>query len=249
MLKKIMSFLLVGLVLVPTLTFAETKEYKTLNLAQVIEEENTHAEQNNGEKIESKLGNYKEADNKVNVYLFRGLGCGFCRGFIKFLNDNIDELGKYFNLVSYEVWNDKTNSALLKKVGNFTEVPAQGVPYIIVGDRVFDGFTEAAYGEDFKEALKAEYEKKDRYDVFKEMEKAEKEKNKPAGAETSKVVLWDGLFSLVTIAAVGSMIYYNNKKMTNLIESKIKVKNYEKEDKKQENKVETKEKTNKSKKK
>lgn len=248
MLKKLMSFLLVGLVLVPTLAFAETKEYKTLNLAQVIEEENKQAEQNNGEKIESKLGNYKEADNKVNVYLFRGLGCGYCRGFITFLNDNIDELGKYFNLVSYEVWNDKDNSTLLRKVGNFTEVPAQGVPYIIVGDRVFDGFTEAAYGEDFKEALKAEYEKKDRYDVFKEMEKAEQEKNKPAGAETTKVILWDGLFSLVTIAAVGSMIYYNNKNMTKLIESKVKVKNYEKEEKRQEVKEE-KAKTKKTKKK
>lgn len=231
MFKKLMSFLLVGLMLIPALTFAEEKEYKTSNLAQVIEEENKHAEQSGADKIESKLGNYKESDEKVTVYLFRGLGCGFCRGFINYLNDNIDELGKYFNLVSYEVWYDKDNADLMQKVANFTGTPAQGVPYIIVGEKVFDGFTAEMYGEDFKAALKAEYDSKDRYDVFEAMEQAEKDAAKAAKGDTNKIIIWNGVFSLVTIAAVGCMIYFNNKKMTELIERKIKVKNYDKVEK------------------
>ena len=221
MLKKLMSVLLVVLLLVPVFAHADEKEYKTLNMKEVLAEE----------EIESKLGDYKESDDKVTVYLFRGKGCGFCRGFINYLNDNMDELGKYFNLVSYEVWYDKDNADLMQKVAGFTGVAAQGVPYIIVGEKVFDGFTAEMYGEDFKTTLKAEYDSKDRYDVFEAMEKAEKDAAKAAKGDTNKIILWDCAFSLVTIAAVGTMIYFNNKKMTELVERKLKVKNYDKVEK------------------
>ena len=208
--KKLISILLVGLLVFPILVKGAEKEYKTLNLKEVLEEE----------KIDSKLGSYKEDSSKVNVYLFRGNGCGFCRNFINFLNNNIDELGKYFNLVSYEVWYDKDNSALLKEVANFTGEAAGGVPYIIVGDKVFAGFTEDTYGEDFKKALKAEYEKKDRYDVFKEMEKAKNADKEASKAETNKIILWNAVFSAVTIGAVALMLNNTNKKIEALKNSK-----------------------------
>lgn len=224
--KKVVGLLCALLVLLPVFTFAAEKEYKTLNLKEVIESENEAAAKNNGDKIESKLGNYKESKDKVNVYLFRGLGCGYCRGFINFLNNNIDELGKYFNLVSYEVWYDSDNADLMQTVADFTGVAAGGVPYIVVGERVFAGFTEEAYGEEFKAALKKEYESKKRYDVFEAMEKAKEDAKKAASANANRVILWDAVFSVVTIASVGAMIYVNNKKMTKLFESKIRVKNY-----------------------
>lgn len=212
--KRVVKFLCALLVLLPVITFAA--ENKSLNLSEVLAEE----------EIESKLGSYTESDDKVNVYLFRGNGCGYCRGFLTFLNDNIEELGKYFNLVSYEVWYDSDNADLMQKVANFTGVQAGGVPYIIVGERVFDGFTEEAYGEEFKAQLKAEYEAKERYDVFEAIEKAEKDAENAENARTNKIILWDALFSAITIGAVGLMIYSNNKKMEKLLDSKIKVKNY-----------------------
>ena len=89
MLKRVISFLLVALAFVPALSFAAEKEYKTLNLAGALLEEG----------IDAKLGNYKESDDKVTVYLFRGKGCGFCRGFLTYLNDHIEDLGKYYNLL------------------------------------------------------------------------------------------------------------------------------------------------------
>lgn len=235
MLKKIMSFLLVGLCLFPIITKGAT-EYKTLNLKGALEEENAYLEKNGVEKININLGDYKESSEKVNVYLFRGLGCGYCRGFLTYLNNNIGELGKYMNLVSYEVWNDKTNASLLKEVGNFTGEAANGVPYIIVGEQVFAGFTEEAYGEEFKAAVKAEYEKKDRYDVFKEMEKAKKNAEKANGADTNKVVIWNGVFTLVTIGAVGIMFYNTNKKIDELKKTPKQVVIKEKETEKEETK-------------
>ena len=209
--KKILSILFVGLLLVPTLAFAETK-YNTKNLSEVLVEE----------EIESKLGNYKESDKKVNVYLFRGLGCGFCRGFIEYLNNNIDELGQYFNLVSYETWGDSANAKLLTEVGNFTGVPAQGVPYIIVGDKVFDGFTEEIYGEEFAAKLKEEYNNKDRYDVFDEMEKAKN--NNGGSANTTTIIVWNAVFSAITIGAVYLMYNKTNKKLDEIIETNKKSK-------------------------
>lgn len=249
MFKKLMSYLLVGLCLFPMLTKADT-EYKTLNLKGALEDENAYLEKNGAEKINIKLGDYKESSEKVNVYLFRGLGCGYCRGFLTYLNDNIDELGKYMNLVSYEVWNDKTNASLLKEVANFTGEEAGGVPYIIVGETVFAGFTEEAYGEDFKAAVKAEYEKKDKYDVFTEMEKAKKQAEKANGVDTNKVIIWNGVFSLVTIGAVGIMFYNTNKKIDELKKApkQVVVKEKEKEIV-EETKKETKSTTKKKKKK
>ena len=233
MLKKVVSFILVALAFVPALSFAAEKEYKTLNLAGALAEEG----------IESKLKNYKESDDKATVYLFRGKGCGFCRGFLTYLNDHIDELGKYFNLVSYEVWYDADNAELMKKVGEFTGVAAEGVPYIVVGERVFAGFTEDSYGEEFSKTVKELYESKDRYDVFAAMDKAakdaEKEAKKAASGNTPTIVLWNGVFSLVTICAVGCMLYYNNKSIKKAIESRVKVKSYvQKEEKAKDKEVE-----------
>jgi len=222
--KRVVRLLCALLVLLPVVTFAA--ENKTLNLKEVIEQENAAAEENEGEKIESKLGNYTESDDKATVYLFRGLGCGYCRGFINYLNDNIDELGKYFNLVSYEVWNDADNADLMQKVADFTGVKAGGVPYIVVGEKVFDGFTEEYYGEEFKNTLIEYYNSKDRYDVFEAMEKAEKDAKNAENARTNKIIIWDAVFSAVTICTVGLMLHMNNKKMAELIDSKIKIKNY-----------------------
>ena len=245
--KKVVGFLCALLLLVPV--FAHAAENKTLTLKEVIEQENVTAETTGGEKIESKLGSYTESEDKVNVYLFRGNGCRFCKGFINYLNDNIDELGKYFNLVSYEVWYDQDNADLMQKVGNFTGVAAEGVPYIIVGEKVFPGFTEETYGEDFKAALKAEYESKDRYDVFEAMEKAEKDALNAGKANARRVIIWDAVFSAITICSVALLLNANNKKIEKMFSSKIKVKNYvQPTEKKEESKVEVIKTTKKSKK-
>ncbi len=200
--KKIFTFILAGLLLLPGVSYAE-ETYKTMTLKEALDQE----------QIESKLGSYIESEDKATVYLFRGNGCGYCRGFLTYLNDHIDELGKYFNLVSYEVWEDATNADLMQEVGNFTGVAAQGVPYIIVGERVFDGFTEEAYGEEFAAAVKALYESNDRYDVFKAMANAEKQEKKAANSANNKIIIWDAVFSMITIASVGLMLYLNNRKL------------------------------------
>lgn len=110
---------------------------------------------------------YKETDDQAVIYMFRGQGCGFCRAFLTFLDSISDEYGEYFKLVSFEVWNNSKNGELMDKIATVTGEAAEGVPYIIIGDKVFGGYAEQ-YDEDIKAAIKAQYDDSS-YDV---MEKA-----------------------------------------------------------------------------
>jgi len=194
--------LLVGVVILPHTIKAETT-YKTLNLKEALAEE----------EIEEKFTNYKETDDQITVYLFRGKGCGFCRAFLEFMNSITDEYGKYFKMVSYEVWNDSNNSALLNEVSTFLNQPAGGVPYIIIGDKVFPGYA-SQYDDGIKEAIKELYDtkKKNRYDVFEEMQKSSNNTNASSSLNNSSV--WIIIICNIVctvVACLVTMSHFNNK--------------------------------------
>lgn len=139
-----------------------TTKYKTLNLKEALAEEG----------IKEEFKNYSEKDDQITIYLFRGKGCSFCRAFLSYINSITDEYGKYFKIVSYEVWNDANNSQLMSAVSTYLKQYAEGVPYVIIGEKVFPGYTEG-YNDEIKKAIVDLYNtnKNDRYDVFKAMDK------------------------------------------------------------------------------
>lgn len=193
MFKKILSIVLVGLIFIPSLAFAS--EYVTENFEEALTEES----------IEHDLKDYKESEDKINIYLFRGHKCGFCNSFLTFLYNNVEEYGKYFNLVSYEIFNDANNSQLLDEVSKFMDgKSATGVPYIIIGDKSFSGFRESTDGEAIKTKIKELYESKDRYDVFEEMKKESKKDL------SATIIMWNAIF---TVLAVGIVLYVNNRQI------------------------------------
>lgn len=115
------------------------------------------------------LSNYKESDEKVNVYLFRGSSCGHCFDAVTFFASIAGEYGDYFNLRSYEVWSNTDNSDLMNKVGEKLGDEVSGVPYIVIGKKSWSGFTDS-YGDEIKSEIKSQYEKdkSDRYDILTE---------------------------------------------------------------------------------
>ena len=127
---------------------------------------------------------YTSAKSKATVYLFRGKGCGYCRALLTFLNDSNDEIGKYYELKSYEVWNNSDNAELMKNISNFLEQPAQGVPYLIIGNKDYNknglctlvkyNITELEILKYIKSEIKKLYEtdKDKRYDVIEEYKKS-----------------------------------------------------------------------------
>ena len=214
--KKLMLVfvLIIGVLMLPTTIKAETK-YKTLNLKEALAEE----------EIEEKFSDYKETDDQAIVYLFRGKGCGFCRSFLEFMNSITSEYGKYFKIVSYEVWNDSTNSQLLNEVSSFLGQPAGGVPYIIIGDKVFPGYA-SQYDEDIKTTIKTLYDtkKSKRYDVMKEMKK----KGNSEDSSMSNSSIWIIIICNIvcTVVAALAVMSHFNKKYNELYEKMEQVKSY-----------------------
>lgn len=159
--KKLLIVLLMVLFVLPINARAEEKTYNTLNLDEALTQEG----------IEHDFSDFEENDDQITIYMFRGQGCGYCKKFLTFLNSIMDEYGEYFKVETYEVWQDADNAELMQNVASFLGKKAEGVPFIIIGDKTFNGYSES-YNEDIKSAIKELYDtkKEDRYDVMKEYE-------------------------------------------------------------------------------
>jgi cell division protein FtsL len=198
--KKLIIVLVMVLgLMLPLYVKAETK---SLNLKEALEEEKS--------ELDKGWEGYSENDDQAIIYLFRGNGCGYCRAFLTFLNGITSEYGKYFKLVSYEVWNDQTNAALLDSVSNYLDNPAYGVPYIIIGDKVFAGYA-SDYDEDIKTTIVDLYntKKSKRYDVMAEMKKNPNKDAKSGTTSDNKVIIWALVFTAV--ALIVNLVYMGNR--------------------------------------
>ncbi len=203
--KKYMVILLFAILLLPIQAFAaqiELSKYNTTNLEDTLK----------AEGITADLSNYKENDNQVVIYLFRGQGCAHCEEFLEYVGNTL--IGKFNNnikLVSFETWNDANNKKLLNTVAAFLGDEAGGVPYIVIGDKSFLGYATSINSE-IEAAVTALVNSKNRYDVFEEINKEEK---KGTNSNTVAVVLWN---VAITSVGVGIVIFHNNSTKKQIIE-------------------------------
>ncbi len=206
--KKLVVTIAMALMLIlPTRVFAEKidlSKYNTLNLEETLKDEQSY-----NSNFTYDLSNYSENDNQITIYIFRGRGCHFCENFLTYLgNDLVKNDGQYFKVVSFETWNSKDNLNLLKKVDAFLGITDPNdigaVPLIIIGNQHMLGFDESTDKETLHNAIEDLYNSKDRYDVFEEMNKEEKEEK---GSSNASIIIWN-----IIIATVGVLIVlaYNN---------------------------------------
>lgn len=180
------------------------EDYNTMNLIETLE----------SEEIEVKLKDYKETDDQITIYLFRGTGCAYCRAFLTFLNGLEPEYANKIKVVSFDAWYDEDAANLLTEVSAFLEEDAGGVPYVIIGQAVFPG-----YASDYDEALKAaiddEYskDKEDRYDVFEEYNNYIDELARKERQEKLMPVLYNGIVTGIFAVIVIFYISYSNSKL------------------------------------
>lgn len=205
--KKIFLFIAVVAVLFPLSSLAKTyyDDYATMNFVQTLKAE--------GMEIENT--DYKEDSKQATIYIFRGQGCGYCRKLLTYLNSISKEYGKYFKVVSFEVWNDSKNSALMSKVANLKGDSANGVPYYIIGDETFGGYSEE-YNDRIVKAIMNVYNNSDTKDVFKDLEASEKGTSSNGGSDTFATVFWN---LIIVGAAAGVVIYLNNKNKEEILEA------------------------------
>lgn len=139
---------------------------------------------NNSETEESENSSFKFAKNteaeikpskdKLNIYIFWGDGCPHCKHLAEFLGEKQSEIGDRILLYTFEVWKDKNNLSFLKSFGKFLGENPKGVPYIIIGNKTYSGFSET--DEETKQEIinliKTEASKTDKIDKYQEYKKS-----------------------------------------------------------------------------
>ena len=109
-----------------------------------------------------------EDSKEVNLYFFRGEGCPHCEEAEQWFQSIEEEYGSYFKVVDYETWYNEDNAALMQKVAEARGETAEGVPYIIIGDKSWSGFTES-YEQEILDQITSVYAQdvSERYDIMK----------------------------------------------------------------------------------
>lgn len=141
------------------------------------------------------------AKEKINVYIFKGETCGFCARALAFFNGLDDEYKSYFNLVEKEVWNDQNNSNLMQKVAKHFNFEVKGVPFIVIGDKYFDGYVNT-YDDDIKKTIKEKYNDSNYQDIVAAIMNGDEIKETNSTAFTIIIILAvvAGVFFLVYMA-------------------------------------------------
>lgn len=117
--------------------------------------------------VDAKSKTTTKAKDPVNFYIFYGSKCGFCQA----LHEYTAELEKdkdfnyMFNIVDYEVWSNQDNVDLMVKVGQYFDFDVDGVPFYVIGEQYFTGFSSESSKELIESAIKEAYNNKDYKDI------------------------------------------------------------------------------------
>lgn len=119
--RKIILILITIMLLFPINTEALSKKYKDV-VSEITKEETI--------------------ENKINIYLFHGAECPHCKQEQEWLKKIKSQYKKYINIVKYEVWHNEKNAEYMKKVSEKLEAEADGVPFTIIGESYFVGYSD-----------------------------------------------------------------------------------------------------------
>lgn len=115
--------------------------------------------------------NISYSKEKINIYLFYGEGCPHCEELKNYLNSLDNKEKSYFNIYTFEVWNNSTNQQFMKESAKFLNKEVSGVPFLIIGNKTFEGYNESMNIK-IKKAIKTEYKLNGKNDYYKEYKSA-----------------------------------------------------------------------------
>ena len=100
----------------------------------------------------SELTNTEVKENTVNIYLFYGETCPHCKKEKEWLNVMQAKYGNEINVVTFEVWNNKDNASMLQLAKSLFGETNAGVPFTVIGEDSFVGYTEA-FGNTMEQSI------------------------------------------------------------------------------------------------
>jgi hypothetical protein len=115
--------------------------------------------------------NISYSKEKINIYLFYGEGCPHCEELKNYLNSLDNKEKSYFNIYTFEVWNNSTNQQFMKESAKSLNKEVSGVPFLIIGNKTFEGYNESMNIK-IKKATKTEYKLNGKNDYYKEYKSA-----------------------------------------------------------------------------
>ena len=115
--------------------------------------------------------NISYSKEKINIYLFYGEGCPHCEELKNYLNSLDNKEKSYFDIYTFEVWNNSTNQQFMKESAKFLNKEVSGVPFLIIGNKTFEGYNESMNIK-IKKAIKTEYKLNGKNDYYKEYKSA-----------------------------------------------------------------------------
>ena len=115
--------------------------------------------------------NKSYSKEKINIYLFYGEGCPHCEELKNYLNSLDNKEKSYFDIYTFEVWNNSTNQQFMKESAKSLNKEVSGVPFLIIGNKTFEGFNESMNIK-IKKAIKTEYKLNGKNDYYKEYKSA-----------------------------------------------------------------------------
>ena len=184
--KKYITFLLL-ILLMPSLVLAASYESKTLSEAIKDEE------------IENDLEGYDDNEEKPVIYLFRGKGCSHCYEFLEYASsDLVKEKGDKFRMVTYEVWNNEANAELMQKVSDYFKDDASGVPYIIIGEKTFNGY-DKSMNKEIEEAIDKLSDSEEKFDVLTKIDMNSTTKKEKKSKQDNTFTIVFMLFAVVAL--------------------------------------------------
>ena len=184
--KKYITFLLL-ILLMPSIVLAASYESQTLSDA--IKDEG----------ITGDLEGYDDNEEKPVIYLFRGKGCSHCYEFLEYASsDLVKEKGDKFRLVSYEVWNNEANAELMQKVSDYFKDDANGVPYIVIGEKTFNGYSKSM-NKEIEEAIDKLNDSEEKFDVLKKIDMKSSVKKQKKSKQNNTFTIVFMLFAAVAL--------------------------------------------------
>lgn len=193
---KYLVVLLVALLIIPFAVYAD---------------DNTDEVSETSEASETTEATDSSTDKKVNLYFFRGEGCSHCAEAEAWFEDTLEkEYGDYFKIVDYEVWYNEDNASLMQKVADARGETAEGVPYIIIGDKSWNGF-DTSYEDAIIEQIKKVYAQdvSERYDIMNYLDTNDSKKDSSASDIIALVAI------ILVVGGVGTGIYFARKSNSN----------------------------------
>ena len=150
------------------------------------------------------------AAKKINVYIFEGDGCPHCAEAIEWFEGTLAEDEEYkdlYKLVKYEVWYNEENADLMKEVASELGTEASGVPFIVIGDKYFSGFSAENTPGQIKTTIKEKYLDEEYQDVVKAVKNGTSIK-KGESAPILPIII----ISAITVVVVIALVFFTKEK-------------------------------------